>query len=64
MELPIQESSPASEMMASLGWRTNSSTGMVVPVMRFCGVPELAGGTGLATTGALLPEPAAAPLDA
>src|SRR5215831_1847777 len=36
MELLIQESSPASEMMASFGSRMNSSTGMVVPVMRLC----------------------------
>src|SRR5215467_3646610 len=36
MELLIQESSPASEMMDSLGSRTNSRTGMVVPVMRLC----------------------------
>src|SRR5271165_1908163 len=36
MELPIQESSPASEMIDSLGSSTNSSTGMVVPVMRAC----------------------------
>src|ERR1700676_2542422 len=36
MELPIQESSPASEMMDSLGSSVNSSTGMVVPVMRDC----------------------------
>jgi hypothetical protein len=36
MELPIQESSPASEMMDSLGSRINSRTGIVVPVMRLC----------------------------
>jgi hypothetical protein len=36
MEAPIQESSPASEMTVSLGSRTNSRTGMVVPVMRLC----------------------------
>ena len=36
MELLIHESSPASEMMASLGSRANSRTGMVVPVMRLC----------------------------
>src|SRR6266567_4054269 len=36
IELPIQESSPASEMMDSLGSRANSRTGMVVPVMRLC----------------------------
>src|SRR5579871_5881313 len=36
MELPIQESSPASEMIDSLGSRANSSTGIVVPVMRLC----------------------------
>jgi hypothetical protein len=33
MELLIQESSPASEMMDSLGSRRNSSTGMVVPTI-------------------------------
>src|SRR5271170_5396960 len=32
----IQESSPASEMTASLGSRMNSRTGMVVPTMRLC----------------------------
>src|SRR6266536_991260 len=36
MELPIHESSPASEMTDSLGSSTNSSTGIVVPVMRDC----------------------------
>src|ERR1700678_3329736 len=36
MELPIQESSPASEMIESLGSSRNSRTGMVVPVMRLC----------------------------
>ena len=36
IEADIQESSPASEMMASLGPRENSRTGMVVPRMRFC----------------------------
>src|SRR6059058_1335356 len=36
MELPIHESSPASEMTDSLGSRTNSRTGIVVPVMRDC----------------------------
>src|SRR5437762_8700002 len=36
MELPIHESSPASEMTDSLGSRTNSNTGIVVPVMRDC----------------------------
>src|SRR5439155_1785415 len=36
MELPIHESSPASEMTDSLGSRTNSKTGIVVPVMRDC----------------------------
>ena len=36
MELPIHESSPASETTDSFGSRTNSSTGMVVPVMRDC----------------------------
>src|SRR5580698_4249855 len=36
MELDIQESSPASEMMASFGCSRNSSTGMVVPTMRLC----------------------------
>ena len=36
IELLIQESSPASEMMASLGSSANSRTGMVVPVMRLC----------------------------
>src|SRR5882757_9698663 len=35
-EADIQESSPASEMTASLGPRANSRTGMVVPRMRFC----------------------------
>ena len=33
---PIQESSPASEMIVSFGSRMNSRTGMVVPVMRLC----------------------------
>src|SRR5438046_3089178 len=43
MELPIQESSPASEMTDSLGSRTNSNTGIVVPVMRDCiGAPMMA----------------------
>ncbi len=36
MEADIQESSPASEMIASLWSRENSRTGMVVPVMRVC----------------------------
>src|SRR5450432_3525944 len=36
MELPIHESSPASEMTDSLGSRTNSNTGIVVPVIRLC----------------------------
>src|SRR5436190_15768810 len=36
MELPIHESSPASEMTDSLGSSTNSRTGIVVPVMRDC----------------------------
>src|ERR1700690_3794982 len=36
MELPIHESSPASEMTDSLGSRTNPKTGIVVPVMRDC----------------------------
>src|SRR3984957_2177377 len=36
MELVIQESSPASEMTDSLGSRTNSSTGMVVPTILVC----------------------------
>src|SRR5690349_7891692 len=36
MELLIQESSPASEMIASLGSRMNSSTGMVVPTICDC----------------------------
>src|SRR5450432_72068 len=36
IELPIHESSPASEMTDSLGSRTNSKTGIVVPVMRDC----------------------------
>src|ERR1700738_2570092 len=35
MEAVIQESSPASEMTASLWSRANSRTGMVVPVMRW-----------------------------
>src|SRR3979490_2335549 len=35
-EADIQESSPASEMTASLGPRANSRTGMVVPRIRFC----------------------------
>src|SRR3954471_7245621 len=36
IELPIHESSPASEIIDSLASSTNSSTGMVVPVMRLC----------------------------
>ena len=36
IELAIQESSPASEMIDSLGSSENSRTGMVVPVMRLC----------------------------
>src|ERR1017187_390790 len=36
IELLIHESSPASDMMESLGSRANSRTGMVVPVMRLC----------------------------
>src|SRR4029077_7097871 len=36
MEAPIQESSPASEMMASFGSRVNSSTGIVVPIILLC----------------------------
>src|SRR5579872_249648 len=36
IELPIHDSSPASEMTDSLGSRANSSTGMVVPVTRLC----------------------------
>src|SRR5215472_16525665 len=39
IELPIHDSSPASEMMDSFGSRMNSRTGMVVPVMRLCIVP-------------------------
>src|SRR5579872_1443881 len=36
IEGPIQESSPASEMIDSLFSRMNSRTGIVVPVMRLC----------------------------
>jgi hypothetical protein len=35
IELPIQESWPASEMIESLGSSVNSSTGMVVPTIWF-----------------------------
>src|SRR5580693_9731215 len=35
----IHESSPASEITASLGPRANSNTGMVVPRMRCCIIP-------------------------
>src|SRR6202167_3400163 len=34
--LPIHDNSPASEIIVSLGSRANSSTGMVVPVIRLC----------------------------
>jgi len=45
MELVIQESSPASEITDSLGSRANSSTGMVVPMMRLAWqTPGLDGG--------------------
>jgi hypothetical protein len=35
IELPIQESSPASEMMESFGSSVNSRTGIVVPTIWF-----------------------------
>src|ERR1700722_12475498 len=43
IELVIQDSSPASEITDSLGSRVNSSTGMVVPRMRFCMVNSCSG---------------------
>src|SRR5579871_5088278 len=47
MDGPIQESSPASEMIDSLFSRTNSRTGIVVPVMRLCIRCLLGRGTGI-----------------